>query len=289
MPGMTDEDKRASARAGKTSLGKQETITDFRFNKHHIGRLSDSDEQDEDNEQVACDDPLLRRANSALNLLKSLSSGSASSTTSSSDEDQQQEEAGELVSVPQKRKRNNLQDVEQRLKSRGQKKPLTSPTASSTSTGSTGYNSDSRQTRTTDTPTPAGSSHSARVNWPRAEGAEQEEEPIGGRADDEETLEMIELVRGQPTAMRLILEQLRAGQQPKLDQSPVNLHKGAHSTSMNICQPHASDHGYWRDDWPIKSNTVSKCNNEPHYSAPVGPIGLRHPDRSASATFERPD
>ena len=84
-------------------------------------------------------------------------------------------------------------------------KPLASPSASSGH--STGYNSDSPAHSQVARPLPAGTPTVRR--------------PPSEPSADQVELEVIELLRGQPSAMRSLLDQLREGRPVRVDRSPV--------------------------------------------------------------------
>lgn len=167
-------------------------------------------------EPKSCDDstntmdPLIKRANSALDMLKTLNSAS-------SEEEEEEEEMEEILQVNDAPSgetgalivRSNKSIKKATIKSeRLSKQPmkiekaLTSPSAlssTSSSTGSTGYNSDTRSTnltRSSPTPLRVVSSPLAGRTGSLLENCDQEEE-------------MIELVR-QPTALRLVMDEFSA-------------------------------------------------------------------------------
>lgn len=156
-------------------------------------------------------DPLIKLANNALSILKSLSSD---------DEDADEEDGNKSISDTNKPRGEQQQQQQQALAS-------PSAQSSSSSTGSTGYNSDTRSTNLTrsTSPTPL-----------RVVSSPLNDRPI--EELDELEGQMIELV-SQPSALRLVMDEFSARSTPtRPDQ--VDLSRCAKNAKQSTC-PHLSE------------------------------------------------
>lgn len=232
-------------------------------------------------------DPLIKRANGALNMLKTLSSASS--------EDELEVNNNGPADGEQARPIRSNKSIGKHMTTRCDTKratiiegqpmrtdqALTSPSAlsSTSSTGSTGYNSDTRSTNLTrSSPTPL------RVLSSPLVGARNKSSflarPSGAEGDDED--QMIELV-SQPTALRLVMDEFSARSTSSCSQ-PADRYAGQPEPSRCLHQATGSLDGELGLEEPAE---------EPHYSSPTlsfvqRPGKLAAPSAADGATCRPP-